>query len=399
MCGVTNSENSGGDTNCVQADFHYYATYCAAFLAGYSHEEALTICYSDQFVDCCTKTFLKSVKASVHAATSQTQAELLDMNTDLIGLQDITRIWASFHFLPRDLNAATPRASRDYRNKYRLICGPNGALLKDTVDLASGRSLQHIGIAMHVLADTWAHQNFAGTPSLAINSTDNHFSELMPDGTMRPIFFKHAPGASDDLEKSRYNSTVFNTSENSILNLGHGHAGHLPDYSFIRYKYMPAWDNYRECLKDNPADYYKAFCQMIYAMRCLRSSQDFELNTYDEETVRPYLYSIRTIITKRQPDASSDWKDLAYELTGQLVPDFDVERYAEEYRSAAPEAKDDTFLGRFILASLAQKSMITNKIFKSGNLLAGFSVDYDKHGAAGIRDYLKLVSSNRRTGT
>ena len=136
MCGVTNSENSGGDINFVQADFHYYATYCAAFLAGYSHEEALTICYSDQFVDCCTKTFLKSVKASVHAATSQTQAELLDMNTDLIGLQDITRIWASFHFLPRDLNAATPRASRDYRNKYRLICGPNGELAAETVRLA-----------------------------------------------------------------------------------------------------------------------------------------------------------------------------------------------------------------------------------------------------------------------
>ena len=47
----------------MQADFHYYATYCAAYLAGYSHEEALALCYSDQFVDCCTKTFLKSVGA------------------------------------------------------------------------------------------------------------------------------------------------------------------------------------------------------------------------------------------------------------------------------------------------------------------------------------------------
>ena len=354
----------------MQADFHYYATYCAAFLAGYSHEEALAICYSDQFVDCCTKTFLKSVKASVHAATSQTQAELLDMNTDISGLQDITRIWASFHFLPGDLYAATPRASKGYKNKYRLICRPNGALLKDTVDLAAGKSLQHIGIAMHILADTWAHQNFAGTPSLVINSTDCRFSEIMPNGTTRPISFKHAPGAKDDIEKAKYNSKVFNTSENNILNLGHGHAGHLPDYSFIRYKYMPAWDNYRECVKDNPADYYKAFCQMVYAMKALRSSQGFELDTYDEETVKPHLYSIRTIITKRQPDASSDWKDLAYELSGQLVPDFDVEEYAEEYRSAPAEEKDDTFLGRFILASLAQKSMITNKIFKSGNRLA-----------------------------
>ena len=89
---------------------------------------------------------------------------------------------------------------------------------------------------MHILADTWAHYNFTGTPSLVINNTDNNFSEIMPDGTMRDIKFKHSPGAADDIENAMYNSTVFNMSESNILNLGHGHAGHLPDYSFIRYK-------------------------------------------------------------------------------------------------------------------------------------------------------------------
>ena len=33
----------------MNADFHYYATYCAAILAGYSHEESLAISYSDCF--------------------------------------------------------------------------------------------------------------------------------------------------------------------------------------------------------------------------------------------------------------------------------------------------------------------------------------------------------------
>ena len=28
---------------------------------------------------------------------------------------------------------------------------------------------------MHVLADTWAHRNFAGTPSLVINNTTGYF--------------------------------------------------------------------------------------------------------------------------------------------------------------------------------------------------------------------------------
>ena len=382
----------------MQADFHYYATYCAAILAGYSHEEALSLCYSDQFVDCCTKTFLKSISASIHAATSQTQAELVDTRADIVGLQDITRIWASFHFLPKDLYAKTPRATKTYKNKYRLICGPNGELVKDTVELAKDKSIQAAGIAMHVLADTWAHMNFAGTPSLAINNTSNDFYEILFDNTEQKISFKHAPGAADDIENSVYNSTVFNPSETNILNLGHGHAGHLPDYSFIRYKYLPAWGSYREFLKDNPSDYMKAFSQMIFAMKYLRGeAEEFTTDTYDEKTIEPYKDRIHEILTKRQPDASEDWKRFGEELSGKDIPDFDVMTYAEEYKNA--EDKDDTFLGRFILAALSQKSMVTNKIFTSGNGLAGYSIDYNKKGFGGIKDYMKLVKQNLRSGS
>ena len=80
----------------MQLDFHYYATYCAAYLAGYSHEESVKICYSAQFPDNCTRTFLAGVQAPVSAATTQTALEMADANTDPVGLQDITRIWASF---------------------------------------------------------------------------------------------------------------------------------------------------------------------------------------------------------------------------------------------------------------------------------------------------------------
>ena len=40
----------------MQLDFHYYATYCAAFLAGYPTEESEEIAYFAQFVDCCSPT-------------------------------------------------------------------------------------------------------------------------------------------------------------------------------------------------------------------------------------------------------------------------------------------------------------------------------------------------------
>jgi len=383
----------------MQMDFHYYATYCAAFLAGCSHEDSLDIAYSAQFVDCCTRTLLSKLKAPLSAATTQLQLELMNARTDLLGLQDITRIWSSFHFLPGNLYAEVNHSNRLYKNKFRLICTPNGALVADTVRLAKGGSLQAAGIAMHVLADTWAHRYFAGTPSLVVNNTNSYFYELMPDGTEREVSFRHSPGGADDPVHGIYNNSIYQSSERSIMNLGHGRAGHMPDYSYIRYKYLPAWGGYREIIKDNPHDYMCAFTQMIYAMKYLRGiNPEFETGQYDTEAVAPWEEEIRAILEKRQTDACADWKALGEKLSGREIEPFDLDKYQGEYMSLPEQEKDNSFLGRFILAAMAQKSMVTNKIFKSGNLLAGFSVDYAEKGFQGIRDFVKLIEAAVKEG-
>ena len=378
----------------MQEDFHYYATYCAAFLAGYTHEESQQICYSAQLVDLCSRTFLRKIGGPAAAATTQLQLELMDARTDPAGLQDITRIWASFHFLPRDLYAEAPGGKR-YRNKYRLICGPNGELTADTVELAKGRGLPAAGLAMHVVADTWAHQYFAGTPSLVINNTDYYFYEILGRGensTDRKIDFRHSVSAPDDIENGKYTNSVYQSSEYHIMNLGHGRAGHLPDYSFIRYRYLPAWGRYEEVVKDNPSDYLHAFCQMVAALRYLRGDlPDFAKDSCDVDTVLPYGERIKTILVRRQLSASKDWKAFGEELSGQTIEDFDLEKYQTEYMDAPKEERDQTFLGRFILAALAQKSMVTNRIFNSGNKLAGLSVDFSDKGFKGIKDFKELV--------
>ncbi len=378
----------------MQLDFHYYATYCAAYLAGYNHEEASEICYSAQFPDNCTRTFLSSLKAPLSAATTQTAMEMADVRTDAVGLQDITRIWASFHFLPYDLYADVKKGGKRYKNKYRMICDANGALLVDTINLAKDKSLQAVGVAMHILADTWAHRYFAGTPSMVINNTNYYFYEVLEennDWTERKIIFK--PTAKEDIENARYISSISIIDENSVMNLGHGRAGHLPDYSFMRYKYLPAWKDYQIVFKDKQEDYYNAFCQMIYAMKYLRGEiETFELNMYDTEAAAPHEKEIREIISKRQKDACADWKAFGEKLSGCVIEDFSEETFRQEYENAADDKKQDTGLGKFILAALAQKSMVTNKIYKSGNMLAGYSVEYDgKH--KGISDYMLLIEN------
>ncbi|MCF0261199.1 MAG: hypothetical protein HUJ54_15165, partial [Erysipelotrichaceae bacterium] len=228
----------------MNLDFHYYATYCAACLAGYTPEEAADISYAAAMVDNCTATYLQSVKGPEYAATTQTNAELATFSMNALNRQLITRIWSSFHFLPKDLEAQVPGKPKGYMNKYRLIAGPNGKLVKKTVEQAQENGhLAAIGVAMHVLADTWAHANFAGTPSLVINNTNNHFYEVLEeDGKPvdKQMKFIHSLGAPDNLDESIYVNTLYQPTEYSIMSLGHGRAGHLPDYSFVKYKYLPA---------------------------------------------------------------------------------------------------------------------------------------------------------------
>ncbi len=361
----------------MQEDFHYYATYCAAILAGYSHYDSVDICYSAQFVDMCSRTLLNGIKARTDAATTQLQLEMMDTRTDIPGLQDITRIWASFHFLPKDLYAKKKWRTKRYMNKYRLICGPNSDLLLKTVELARGSTLQAVGIAMHVLADTWAHANFAGTPSLVINNTTADFYEIITDEEgkeiEKKIHFRHNPSAPDDLENDNFTNSLYQGNENSVMNLGHGRAGHLPDYSFIKYRYYPAWGEYGDIIKDNPNDYYKAFCQMVYAMKYIRGKElFFEKDKYDVPEVALHELRIRQIINKRQTLASDDWKEFGQELSGKEICDFDVNRYQSEYIQADASSKKDTFLGRFIDGAIAHKAMVSNEIMSSGNILAGF---------------------------
>ena len=73
----------------MNKDFHCYATYCAAILAGYSHEESAVIGYSSQMVDLCTRTMLSKLHAPQSAATTQLQLELMDARTDIIGHKDL----------------------------------------------------------------------------------------------------------------------------------------------------------------------------------------------------------------------------------------------------------------------------------------------------------------------
>jgi hypothetical protein len=114
---------------------------------------------------------------------------------------------------------------------------------------------------------------------------------------------------------------------------------------------------------------------MVYAMRFLRGEEDaFLLDTYSFQVIEPYGDRIDKILRKRQLIASDDWKAFGEELSGKEIPDFDINRFQEEYVMASKQDKENTFLGKFFKGAITQKSMVTNEIFRSGNMLAGYSM-------------------------
>ena len=71
-------------------------------------------------------------------------------------------------------------------------------------------------------------------------------------------------------------------------------------------------------------------------MKALRGSAPaFEKDRYDFEAAAPYEEEIRAILEKRQMDACDDWKAFGEKLSGQTVPDFDLQQYQKEYLDAA----------------------------------------------------------------
>ena len=111
-----------------------------------------------------------------------------------------------------------------------------------------------------------------------------------------------------------------------------------------------------------------------------------------------YKDDIQEILNRRQLSSSGDWKAFGERLSGCEIPDFDVNRYQDEYMQADEELKNKTFLGKFVIAALEQKSMVTNRIFTSGSLLAGISEDFRKNGFRGIRDYWKIIAERSDEG-
>lgn len=305
----------------MNKDFHYEGTYAAAVIAGFTPQAAATIAWAAQTVDECTKENIDKFYPvfnlwdpvyTCESVKEDIKKELSSILSDETSptLQLIRSIWIPFHFLPGNIsghihyNGTTPlKKSRDMRD-FLCLCEPNSDLVLQMIHRAVSvfyncnpdkkkEYLIMIGILMHVLADTWAHQYFSGTPNYFVNEV----SEIQIQSPL-PL--------PKDFETG---GTPASLSNYSLSYLGHGRAGHFPDYGCMTYQYHPYWkDQGKIITKNGPEDFSCAFQQMEWALRCFRTGNTFTIPE-DQPIDKPWLEALHDVINTPEANQSNVWRE------------------------------------------------------------------------------------------
>jgi len=282
----------------MQIDFHHAVTYVAARLAGFDHSDANIIAWSAQYVDDATEEgYIAFTNRGMYYHIASAHKMLDYRNLDELANH---RAWIPFHFLPG--NAGLPvGAGDDIDFTQRVICRPNSFVARDMIDECIQRkdempySLHQLGIAMHVYADTWAHQGFSG-----ISHRLNRVSDLR-DPENKP-FRKMIRHINDYYSRwSRIKNRVMESLGfdpeasatrliNDFLPLGHGAALSLPDKPYLVWRYRNGAGE--EVLRDNPREFLEAADAMCRAMQRYLGKDPLGLPEGDRLRIYEFLRNI-----------------------------------------------------------------------------------------------------------
>jgi hypothetical protein len=357
----------------MDISFHYYGTYTAARLAGFNVDEATTIAYSAQYVDDSIAYFKRILNKGEYGLTIQPIATCQDPVMELgwsgfsggfIGpiLEEMRKVWVPFHFLPGNYRS---QASADLNWKMRLqrtnggvyagpknsgyifgwvwdpvisqkefqhICLPRSPLALAMVNRDPQRSkpewLHKLGIMMHVYADTGAHMYHAGTPAWHVNEA---YSDVMDQSVQlnERLNWAYGDWLACYMGKNVEACAPVGPTVRFPTYLGHGRMGHLPDYPWMCYKYLPYWYNATEnsgnwVIKNNPETYLNSFMDMILALQFQRGSitefnygQNEELiNSQIVELREQFSHELSTVkcILNTKPYKASSYKKLVDQM-------------------------------------------------------------------------------------
>lgn len=234
----------------MQVDFHHGAVYALSRIAGFERPEAEIIATASQYVDDATNDGLVTFDNGALYLRMATAHRMLDYR-NFAALAN-HRVWLPFHFLPG--NCGRP-AGAEVQGPFihRLICTPNSPVAQDMVAAAIAAraepwALHRLGIALHVYADTWAHQGFAGVSHEVNQVSDVRDEAGRPDESLARRLANYFMGGA--------------------LPLGHGPALSYPDRPWLIWSYTNGLG--RRVERNNPEIYIDAAEHLLVALRRYR---------------------------------------------------------------------------------------------------------------------------------
>lgn len=241
----------------MQIDGHHTLTYIAGRLAGYSRKKASIIAYSAQYVDDATNSGVLNFKNGAMYSRISSAHKMLDYrNSDELANH---QVWIPFHFLPGN---GGKNAGENPEGSFirKLVCYPDSYVARDMLQICARDhekpyALHRLGITMHVYADTWAHQGFAG-----VNHEVNEVSKLKTN--------------NKTLDRSFANK-IASFFLSASFPLGHGAALSHPDRPSLVWEYKNGRGE--KVSRNNAEIFMDATNKMCQAMQCFRKP-DLSMN-------------------------------------------------------------------------------------------------------------------------
>ncbi len=140
----------------MDVNFHYYATYLVAARAGYCQADARVIAHACQMVDD------NDTKFKIDAGYPSEYSNYVSQTMNIAKpREDLLRFYLFHHFMPGDPGHIDARRKDGKRHVLNTTPNSKNARAVFRKAKATG-NLYMIGIACHMMADTYAHQNFIG---------------------------------------------------------------------------------------------------------------------------------------------------------------------------------------------------------------------------------------------
>jgi hypothetical protein len=218
-------------------------------------------------------------------------------------------------------------------------------ILKNKEDCLNRFKLILLGIRAHVIADTWAHQDFCGVSNVMNTYWDVNYD---PD-SWKPSEMGYGRQSInyDDGKSGWKNKVLSSTSKlgnknfeavpNGSSYLGHGWMGHMPDFSFVKFGYKPCWASpHQVTQRDNRKEYLAAWLELTSLFNQANGNGKIVFDQAMQEQLHKAQQAIETPCKLEQEEwvagrkVSADaWKEIFEE-----GPTSDIDVVAEPHENA-----------------------------------------------------------------